>query len=211
MKKVICLCLVFLFCFTAVGYAAEETVAAEVSVEDLFGKEENGVYENTFLGLGFNGDGWHFNTEEEIEALNNFSKTLLTEEYAEMIDQINSMYLMMAVAPDGSNINITLTNLGDTASVYQLLGMEVVAQNSVDTSKQIFEASGYKNVAVEYAKIAIEDQEYDGMKTSFQMQGMDMLSTLFMFLCDRYMVTVTVTGFTEEAINEGFQRLYHLK
>ena len=212
MKKVLCICLAFLFCFMTAGYAAEATTSDDISGAELFGKEENGNYENAFIGLGFKLEDWHLYTDEEIDAMNNLSKALLTEDYSKMMEQIDVIYVMMAVdSATGTNINIALNNLGGMASIYDVMGMEYIATNNVDPSISMMKASGYQDVAVEYAKTTIDGEEYHGLATSYKLQAFNMKSRLIMFIRDRYLVSVTVTGFTDEAVNECFERLYHLK
>ena len=232
MKKVLSLCLVFLFCFMAVGYAADEAVTADTGAAlgntateavsetestptdaavDLFGGEKDGNYVNEFIGFGFKLDDWHLYTDAEIDTMNAVSKTLVTEDYAKMMDQIEMLYIMMASATDGTNINISLKNLGDYASVYEALGMEMIAQSSVDASLTMLQTAGYEDVSVEYIKKTIDGEEFHGLMTSYKLQGIQMSSKLIMCIRDRYLVSITVTGFNEEEVDAGFEKLYLIK
>ena len=65
MRKTMCVCLALVLCFFVTGYAEEE---ATIDVQKLFGKTENGVYENEILGLGFNMDGWCGYNDKEAAA-----------------------------------------------------------------------------------------------------------------------------------------------
>ena len=232
MKKVLSLCLVFLFCFMAVGYAADEAVTADTGAAlgntateavsetentpadvavDLFGGEKDGNYVNEFIGFGFKLDDWHLYTDAEIDMMNTVSKTLVTEDYAKLMDQIEMLYIMMASATDGTNINISLKNLGDYASVYEALGMEMIAQSSVDASLTMLQTAGYEDVSVEYIKKTIDGEEFHGLMTSYKLQGIQMSSKLIMCIRDRYLVSITVTGFNEEEVDAGFEKLYLIK
>ena len=232
MKKVLCLCVVFLFCFMAVGYAADEAVTSDAGTAigntateavsetentptdvaaDLFGGEKDGNYVNEFIGFGFKLDDWHLYTDAEIDMMNTFSKTLVTEEYAKLMDQIDMLYIMMASAADGTNINISLRNLGEYASVYDALGMEMIAQSSIDASLTMLQTAGYEDAKVEYIKKDIDGEEFHGLMTSYKLQGIQMSSKLIMCIRDRYMVSITVTGFDEDTIDAGFEKLYLIK
>lgn len=233
MKKVLCLCLVFLFCFMAVGYAADEAVttdagaaigntAAEAGDEtsttptdvaaDLFGRVEDGNYVNEFIGFGFKLDDWHFFTDEEIDMMNTVSKALLTEDYAKIIDQVDMLYIMMASATDGrTNINISLRSLGDYAAVYKVMGMETIAKSGADSSKTMLQTAGYEDVTVEYIEKTVDGEEFSGLTTSYKIQGIQMTSKLLMCIRDQYLVSITVTGLDEDEIDAGFEKLYLIK
>ncbi|MBO4471519.1 MAG: hypothetical protein J5841_07170 [Clostridia bacterium] len=214
MKKVLCLCIAFLLCFMTVGYAAEEatsTDAAEETADDLFGRVEDENYVNELIGFGFKLDGWHFCTDEEIDALNAISKTVLTEDFAKMMEQVDNLYIMMALANDGTNINISLRPLGDYAVLYKAMGMESIAKSSVDSTVSMLKMAGYQDVSVEYIKTPVEDQEYDGLQAKFNLQNQSLCSRIIMLICDKYLVTITMTGRDENKVGESFQKLYHLK
>lgn len=210
MKKVLCLCMAFLLCFMAVSCAAAEA-AVDVTAEDVFGKVEGDDYVNDFIGLGFKLDGWHFCTDEEIDAMNSIAKATLTEDYAKYAEQVGNLYVMMAIAPDGTNINISLKNLGEYADLYKMMGMETIAKSSVESTISVLNMSGYQNVSVEYIQTLIEDQAYDGLMAKFELQGQALCSKLVMLICDKYLATVTITGREEAQVNEAFPKLYHLK
>ncbi len=232
MKKVLCLCLVFLFCFMAVGYAADEAAttdagaaigntAAEAGDEtsttptdvaaDLFGRVEDGNYVNEFIGFGFKLEDWHFYTDEEIDAMNNITKKLVTEEYAKMMDQIDMLYVMMAMAPDRTNINISMRNLGEYAPVYEMLGVDTIVESSVDASASSLTTAGCEDVKVEFIKKTVDGEEFSGLMTSYKMLGIQMSSKFIMCIRDRYLVSITVTGLEEDAIDAVFDRLYLIK
>ena len=212
MKKVLCLCLAFLLCFMTAGYAAEEATTTDTAAEsgaEVFGRVEED-YLNDVIGFGFKLGDWHFCTDEEIDALNTISKAVLTEDYAKMVEQLDTFYIMMAIASDGTNINISLKNLGNTAVLYNAMGMETIVKSSVEATLSMMQMAGYQNVAVEYVKTPIDGQEYDGMKATFELQNRAMCAKMVMLIRDRYLVTFTITGLEEDKVNDAFQRLYHL-
>ena len=206
MKKTLCFCLAFLLCFMTFAYAAEES-----SFVDVFGKVEGNDYVNELIGFSFKLEDWHFCTDEEIDAMNTISKATLTEDYAKMVEEAGNVYIMMAIAPDMTNINISLKSLGANAALYKTVGMESIVRSNVDLTASSLKLSGFQNVSVEYVKTLVEDQEYDGMLVKYELQNVAMCSRVIMLICDNYLVSITITGREEDKVIEALQKLHHLK
>ena len=143
--------------------------------------------------------------------MNTLTKAILTEDFAKMMDEVGNVYIMMAIAPDRTNINMSLKSLGEYVAMYKTVGMESITINSVDSTESVLKMAGYKNVSVEHVKTPVEDQEYDGMLAKFELQNQAMCSRNIMLICDKYLVTITITGREEDEVNKSFQKLYHLK
>ena len=214
MKKVLCLCIAFLLCFMTVGYAAEEATSTDAAVEiqDLFGKEENGVYENEFLGLGFNMEGWRgYNENEELLAAQ-IGKAVVPDDMSKMLEESGIIPIAEFKAGDGSgNFNINANNLGDTASIINAVGLDYMLDSFKDLYKTELSKLAVENLELETAVTKIGDQEFPGLKASYDMLKIHMFMRQFMFIRGTYLVTVTITTIDEAETEKIAQRFYLLK
>ena len=128
-----------------------------------------------------------------------------------MMDQIDMLYVMMAMAPDRTNINISMRNLGEYAPVYEMLGVDTIVESSVDASASSLTTAGCEDVKVEFIKKTVDGEEFSGLLTSYKMLGIQMSSKFIMCIRDRYLVSITVTGLEEDAIDAVFDKLYLIK
>ena len=214
MKKVLCLCIAFLLCFMTVGYAAEEATSTDAAVEiqDLFGKEENGVYENEFLGLGFKLGDWHLYSEEELNALNQVTTEVIESNLKQDIGLDDNVTIMMATAPDSkSNINIMLRDMKDYMEAIETMGIDMVISSSLDASKEMYSQVGFENVKMDSAKIRVEKKDYSGVNVYYEAQGVPTYLKQIWLLKDNYMAYITITCLEEDKTDEVVQKLYNLK
>ena len=119
--------------------------AETVTTEMLFGELKNDTYENAFLGLGCTMEGWHYYTDEEMEKVNQGTKEALSHEFDEMIDR--NIGIMMVERTDGmQNANIQLQNVKNYAATYNMIGLQSVAELTLDGFKSTLEAAGFTDV-----------------------------------------------------------------
>lgn len=122
MRKTLCVFLVLVLCLFATGYAEEE---ATIDVQKLFGKTENGVYENEILGLGFNMDGWETVPDEELERSYKTANAILPSQLTQYMDESRNI-TVMNVRQDLDNVNIKLRYLGSIAKEVTDTDMEII-------------------------------------------------------------------------------------
>ena len=116
MRKTLCVCLVLVLCLFATGYAEEE---ATIDVQKLFGKTENGVYENEILGLGFNMDGWCEINEQERATAEQIGKQTDLKDLIEK-PETGRVTILEVMTEDGSeHMNIYVNDMGNMASIIE--------------------------------------------------------------------------------------------
>ncbi len=210
MRKTLCICLVLVLCLFATGYAEEE---ATIDVQKLFGKTENGVYENEILGLGFNMDGWCGYNDKEAATIEQFGKVAASEEFMKELRESGAVTVLEVKAEDGSgNININVNDLGSTASIVEKIGLKTFLEMSVDTYKELYSQTAMKNIEIEYVTTSIEGEEYAGYRISCDLMGIHMYMRQMLFLRGTYVVTISMTTSKEEAmLDEILGRFYHLQ
>ena len=185
--------------------AQVETVTADT----LFGEVKNDTYENGFLGLGCTLEGWHYYTDEELEKVNQRTKEALLHELDELIDR--NIGIMMAERPDGmQNVNIQLQNVKNYVAIYKMMGLEYVAENSLEGFKAMLGGAGYTDVQVGVEEVTVGGQTFTGVKGSYKIGSIPVYFKQLWELRDDYMVTVTATTVQEDTTDEVFAKFFLL-
>ena len=183
--------------------------AETAAVDTLFGEVKNDTYENGFLGLGCTLEGWHYYTDEELEKVNQRTKEALLHELDELIDR--NIGIMMAERPDGmQNVNIQLQNVKNYVAIYKMMGLEYVAENSLEGFKAMLGGAGYTDVQVGVEEVTVGGQTFTGVKGSYKIGSIPVYFKQLWELRDDYMVTVTATTVQEDTTDEVFAKFFLL-
>ena len=183
--------------------------AETAAVDTLFGEVKNETYENGFLGLGCTLEGWHYYTDEELEKVNQRTKEALLHELDELIDR--NIGIMMAEKPDGmQNVNIQLQNVKNYVAIYKMMGLEYVAENSLEGFKAMLGGAGYTDVQVGVEEVTVGGQTFTGVKGSYKIGSIPVYFKQLWELRDDYMVTVTATTVQEDTTDEVFAKFFLL-
>ena len=183
--------------------------AETVTADTLFGEVKNETYENGFLGLGCTLEGWHYYTDEELEKVNQRTKEALLHELDELIDR--NIGIMIAERPDGmQNVNIQLQNVKNYVAIYKMMGLEYVAENSLEGFKAMLGGAGYTDVQVGVEEVTVGGQTFTGVKGSYKIGSIPVYFKQLWELRDDYMVTVTATTVQEDTTDEVFAKFFLL-
>ena len=209
MRKILCVCLTVVLCLFATGYAEE----AAVDTQELFGKVENGAYENKILGLGFNMDGWDGYDEEHKAIAEKIGEVTGATELLEQLNKTGVVTILDVRADDGTGgININVNDMGSSASIIETIGLDTYLPMIVDTMKEMYSQASMKNIEMEYMKTSIGDQEYAGFNGSYDLLNIHIYMRQMMVARDNYLFTITVSTAKEEAmLDEILGRFYCLK
>jgi len=205
MKKILCLFLAIMMLVSicgCVGGNGTENVRGDVFDENpsqnenepefSLGKAKNRTYNNDFLGISCTLPAdWVFYTDEQILELNNIVGEVVDEDVAELLKDANIIYDMYAsYQTEGSNININLEKL----SSLQLIDLDIkqTLEAQIDTIKQAYKNMGYTDTNIEYQKIKVDGKDFDGLKLTAKIQGIDFYATIFCFRKSNYLANVTV-------------------
>ena len=100
---------------------------------------------------------------------------------------------------------------GNVASIIEIIGLADFLQMSEDSYKETYSKIGIENLELEYAKTSIEDQEYDGLRISGDLDGEHMNVRQMMFIRGNYMLTIVVMAPEETMVEDVLGRFYCLK
>lgn len=175
-----------------------ETDPPETEASFSFGKATGNTYQNDFLGLSCTlPEDWAFYSEQQILEMNNLAGEYLDEDAAKLLENANIIYDMMALKQeDGSNISVNLEKL----TALQLLSLDIKAllEAQIDLIVSTYENMGYTDVQVVSEKVTVDGEEYDSLRISAKIQGVDFYSTAFAFLKGNYLANITVSSLVED-------------
>lgn len=157
-----------------------------------FGKTANNTYNNDFLGISCTLPAeWAFYTDKQILQLNNMVGDYLDEDVAELLEKATIIYDMYALnETEGSNMNINLEKL----SAVQMISLDIkqTLEAQIDAIKSTYQNMGYTDINVEYQKIKVDGKEFDGLKITAKIQGIDFYASTFAFRKSNYLTNVAI-------------------
>ena len=209
MKKVLCLILAVTMLISLSGCFGDnepEDVRGDIvtqtpdqsaditqgEAEFSLGKTANNTYNNDFLGISCTlPSEWEFYTDKQILEINNMVDDVLDEKTTEALKEADVVYDMYAnCASDGSSININLEKF----NVIQILALDLkqTLESQIDVIKQSYQNMGYTDINVNYQKTTVDSKEFDSLKLTAKIEGIDFYGTIFSFKKSNYMANVTV-------------------
>lgn len=166
----------------------------------------DGIYENSFVGIGISlNDQWKFLTEEEINQING-----VTEEYMDIDLEDFTVFNDMQATNllTGETININIEKLQPLAAV-AAADEETFLSSQMPSVQQGLENMGCTNVSYELVKIKIGDKEHQGATIAGDILETKLYETLVCIKCDggymAYIVTASVgTDTTKDVLNKFY-------
>lgn len=164
------------------------------------------IYQNEAFGISFEADSdWYYYSDEEIAAtMGAAAEQMLSEDYAEMINEANIIYDMYcANLSTGSTVNINYENLG------LLYGMAIDEEYYLEISKTQFDSqvSGLNIVKNEIGKATINGEEVPCLNIILDFSGMQIFETIVVQKTANWMGVVTVAGVSEEEVTDVLTRV----
>lgn len=205
MKRIFCLLLAAIMMISLCGCLGDnknDDVRGEIidgnTIQDekepgfSFGKTANNTYNNDFLGISCTLPAeWAFYTDEQILQLNNIVGDYLDEDVAELLEKATIIYDMYAInETEGSNMNINLEKL----STVQMISLDIkqTLEAQIHAIKSTYQNMGYTDTNVEYQKIKVDGKEFDGLKLTAKIQGIDFYASTFTFRKSNYLANITI-------------------
>lgn len=201
MKRLLGLLLTMMLLVSLCSCSGDTEIRGEISTtpsnepDFSLGKTENNRYRNDYLGISCTlPSDWVFYTDEQILEINNIALDSFEGNIAEAIKNAPILYDMYATNPnDLSSTNINIEKL----SAIQLLTLDLKAnlESQFPALKTSFANMGYTNVQIVYQKVTVDGKEYDGMRATAQIQGIDFYTVSFCVKKGSYLVSINVTSF----------------
>ena len=172
------------------GETTAPTQPKETEPDFSMGKSTGNTYNNNFLGLSCTLPAdWVFYTDEQIKQLNNVVGDYMDESVKDQLKNATVIYDMQA-ATQGSSVGVNMEKL----NALQIAGLNIkqVLESQIPTIKDMYSQMGYTVTKAEYDKVTVDGKEFDCIKLTAKIQGMDFVLVSFAFRKSNYLATVTV-------------------
>lgn len=160
--------------------------------EFSMGKVSSNTYNNDFLGLSCTlPSEWVFYTEEQILEINNIVGDVVDENAKKQLENATIIYDMYAsYISEGSSINVNLEKLNAVQAV--TLNIKNTLEGQIGTIKSAYENMGYTDMDIGYQKVTVDGKEFDALKFTAKIQGIDFYGITFSFIKENYLASIAV-------------------
>lgn len=172
------------------------------------GRVEDDVYQNDFIGIGYQLDKyWSFYDEDQIKQLNSLAMEKAGEDIEETILDATIFYDMYATDNRQlNNITVSLEKIDAT----QLENMSIADNFAAvaPTAKEGLINMGYEDVNYELTTVEVDGQTLDALRTTSVISGMNMYQTVFQKKCDGYLASITITVYSEDTTAQLLENFF---
>ena len=206
MKKLFAILTVFAIILCFAGCGGTPTNEKTFSL----GTVTDGVYENSFIGIGADlSSDWVYFTEEQINELNGVTGELIGEELNNYIQNADLVYDMYAThSTTGGTATINLEKL-QPAGVLLSANMETFVKNQMPTTQQALENLGFTNITVDVGDVQLGDNTYTGATLVGELEGIKLYEVIVCIKCDGgYMATLVVGSYGTDTTRETLDKFY---
>ena len=173
-----------------------------------FGTTAGGEYTNRYIGIGCKlDDNWTFKSDEEILAQNNLTKDYLDEDIAELLDNSQIIYDMMAVHSNGTD-NL-LVNLEKTTMLQAALtDLKAMLERTAPTAESALSGMGYTNFTWKVEEVTIGGQKFAALRNRAEINGVTMYQLTVAVRCSQHIASIGVTTFGEDKTDDLLAKFY---
>lgn len=176
---------------------AEEAEEAE-EVDVQLGTTDSNTYTNKFLKLRCTlGSDWEFYTDEEIRELNQLTQDSLSDQYAEMVKNADTLQDMYAINNEtGETVNITISKMSLFAGA--VLTTEDYADMAIPQLGPALESAGMTDVQVSKDTISFTGEDTTVLRITCKVDGYDLFETMAVLKRGAYIVCITSASYVED-------------
>ena len=173
------------------------------------GHAEGNIYENEFIGIGFNlPNGWTFYTDEQIKALNNITTDMMDEEYAQAIENATILYDMYALDTLGNSVNINIEKLNVASALAYTEEEHVKA--TVGSVKDALSSMGLGEVTAKPTTVTIAGEKHHGIEVVCVGEQVTLYEKVICVKIGRYMANITIATVGSDTTSEIIEQFYAL-
>lgn len=178
--------------------AAEETDPSDESVPFEFGQTSGKVYTNRSIGLKCTiPSDWRYYSDAELAELNNVVEGITD------VDLSSNVYAMYAVAPDGNNVVVTVTESPLASSSNQQI--KTYLSLGEDTLLSPLESMGLTIDDSAATDVTVDGKELAGYYINSSLSGLHMYQTLAMYVDNGYLINITATTLYSDTAADIFE------
>lgn len=188
----------------------QEETEEEVPVYDVVGLNQGLVYENEYFGIGCAlGDDWNLYSQEEVEEINKQTATLLSDDYAKLLENaasITDMYAMNVNGVDTMNVGIQKLSKLEALAVTEQANLEA----AVPMIKEAFAQMGLTDMTTEIHTTTIAGVEHPVLWFGGMMGEYPVYEQLFCIKNGSYLASITVCSWLEDDTDDYLALFYEL-
>lgn len=174
-----------------------------------FGEVTQGSYKSDYLGLGCQLDSvWTLASREEILELNGFATDITDVELEQKIAETKLLYDLYATSDWDESITV-IVERSDPATLATLDLNDLYTQ-LIPVYETMFENMGASSINSEITTVTVDGKDYVGMDLTITMPNTTIYETQFSFVCDTYLVSVTVATHIIYRLDDLLDTFYHL-
>lgn len=165
--KALAFIIIFVCMFFVMGYTF-----GEASIAITFGNIDGFVYENEYLGVGCQFDGWHFYNVDELKKVNALYIGQWLLDLRSVIQKHGSMTLMYVETPNKMiNVNISVSYDPDAEFQAELFGMQKTVSMLYNQKILSLRKKWGESVSLTEIKTSIGSETFYGFDASYVDSG----------------------------------------
>lgn len=207
MKKLtaVIITIILLACLTICNISISEEASLTL------GESDGKVYRNEYINLGYELNGWHCYTKEEIALVNAKSVNSLPDELKDFIKENKSFILMFAESENKrQNTNIVLTYQEDANTMVEQLGLQTIVASLYDQIVYMQMALGRQDAQVTLIEDAINGETVYGFDISYKDNDQSVYQRGIYQCVNNYIIAITATGDSKEEVENSIHRFFLL-
>lgn len=198
MKKLFVILLALMLCFA--GCSGEDEFVPER------GKVENGIYKNSAFGISFSADeSWYYFTDSEIaETMGFTAEELLSEDYANVLEEVEMIHDMYCVSESGATVNVNYENTG---LVY---GGIIDEETYVEVASEQLEAQVGGGIGLarnEIGTVEISGKEVPCLFVELELSGTKIYEVIAVKKVENWVGVITCASLWEEELSEIIEKI----
>lgn len=169
-------------------------------------------YENDYFGFGFHAPGWTMGSMEENLIATGLFDSILYRDVKEATEDGSMVQILSAETNFGLlNINAQFINLGENTPLIHLMGLDAVLEAEQESMISALEQGGLSDISIQLEHFTVDGRDMSGQRISYTYgNALSLYSLQICFVHDVFLVHITITGFSEDTMQDALQYLYWL-
>lgn len=184
---------------------------SESSDDFCLGTVNGNVYENEFIGIGFEADdGSVYMSREELIKMNDTVDNLMGEDYTAVLQQTPTIYDMYVV--NAEQTGYAIVNVAKVESkLMESLDVKDRYKLSLPYLEEKFDEMGAESFNFSFSNCIIDGVEFPSLMLKIGIRDIVMIEQLFSIKCDGYIANIACTAISRQVLEELMNNFYLIK
>ena len=205
-KVIVFVMVIFLYTLFLLNYAF-----GTASIADISGSVEGSAYENEYLGIGCQFDGWYFYDKDELKEINSFNVEQWPQDLRGIIQKQENTTLMFAETPNKMlNVNISVSYDPDAEFQAELFGVKKMVSMLHNQVMYSLRKKWGEDVSLTETSASIGSKVYYGFDATYMASGETIYMRQILIAKEDYMFSITATAESMEELVYIYHQFYLL-